>query len=178
MTWANLFDGGDDPADGGGLTDDAFKAVSSTEFVAQAGILMAKHHGFRSAIYEIAEDDEIEGFFDKVVGPAMQCGFGSGDIAVGRDHYGGGFRLVLFGQSQDIQAGGFALHDQIGHDDIEGAMKEFIFGFFQGVNDGANVAGFAKGFSHDLGVIDFIIDDENLGVESSVWEVFGHWGGL
>ena len=53
-------------------------------------------------------------------------------------------------------------------------MQEFILGLGDVVNDGANVAGLAQGLSHDLGVIDLVIDQQNLGVEIGVGCTFRH----
>ena len=72
---------------------------------------------------------------------------------------------MLLGELEDFQAGRFTVHDEIGDDHIERAVEEFILGLRETVNDCAHMAGLAKGFGHDLGVIDLIIDDEDLRVK-------------
>ena len=49
-----------------------------------------------------SKDIQIEGLFNKVM-PALQCCFCRRNFAVGSDHDGGGVRLVLLGQAENIQ---------------------------------------------------------------------------
>ena len=79
------------------------------------------------------------------------------------DHDGGGVRLVLLGQAENIQPGRFGFHDQVRDHHIECAMTKLIHRLRRRVHHGADVAGSAQRINHGFGVLDVVVYQEDLG---------------
>ena len=73
---------------------------------------------------------------------------------------GGGQLLGLF---QHGQAVAFAVHAEVGDDDVELLLPEVLACLVEGVGDGAGVPLAGQGLAHDLGVVLFVVDDEDSG---------------
>ncbi len=187
------FDGAEDAAHRLGLSDDAFEA-GLVEFGLEAVVLVAEEDGLGGAVDEVAEDFQVEGLLDEVVDAEFEGGAGGGDIAVGGDEDGLRGGLEALGAFEDFEArvgavggdGGKARgreaagggHAQVGDDDVEGAEAEFLEGVFDGVDDGADVAGAAESVGHHVGVVGFVFDDQDLGGQVLGLRGWGAEGGV
>ena len=72
---------------------------------------------------------------------------------------------MSLGELQDLEPGFLGLHHEVGVDDIERAVAELLLGGVEAVDDRADVAGPAQRLGHHLGVLDLVVDDQDLGVE-------------
>ena len=123
---------------------------------------MAQQDRLGCPVHEVAEDVEIQRLLDEVVGAALQRRLGRRHVAVGRDHDRLRVALVLLGELQDLEARRLVLHHQIGDDHIEAAVHQFILGLGQAVDDGADVPGLTQRLGHDLGVLNLVVDNQDL----------------
>ena len=123
---------------------------------------MPQQHGLRGAVDEIPEDHEVERLLDEVVRPALERGLRGRHVAVGGDEDRRRVGLVFLHESEDVEPGLLVLHDQIGHDHVEGTVHDLVPGGFESVDDGADMAGLPQRLGHDLGVLGLVVDDEDL----------------
>jgi len=176
--------GGDDPLEA--LVLDEFGRAGASRGV-PAGRLVAEQDGLGGAVDQCAEDLEVERFFDEVKDAFFEGSACGGDVAVGGDHDGLGLGLERAGGVEDDEAGVGAVacdglgvggcrggacgggHAQVGDDDVKGAVLEFVEGLGDSGGDGADVPGLAESLGHDVGVVGFVVDEEDLCAE-----VFGH----
>ena len=164
----HLPDQGHHLAHGWAVPDDPLEPVGRIELALEPAVLVPEHHRLGGALHQVAEDHQVQRLLDEVVRPALQCLLGGRDVAVGGDHDGLGVRLQALGQLQDFQSRGGAFHHQVGDDDVECPVPEFVLGLGAAVPDGADVTGLLERLGHGLRVTAVIVHQQDLGMDLRV----------
>ncbi len=160
----------EDFLDGGGLSDDAVDAEALVEGVGEFGVFAGEEDFFGGAADLGADDFEVEGFLNEVVGAVAHGLDGGVYVAVGGDDDDFGLRLGAADKLEEVEAVVGGIHFEVGDDEVEVVLREETFGIgevvglFDGVGGGRiGAAGgdAGDGFGHDVGVIDFIVHDED-----------------
>ena len=141
------------------VADDALEAEGGIDLALQTGVVITKVHRFNRTIDQIPEDLQIKWLLDEVIGPTLKRRLGGTDVAMSRDHDHFRISLMFTGISKYLQTRVRLLHAQVGHDHVEAAQPKLLFGRLDAIDDGADMAQPTQTLGHDLGVVDFILDD-------------------
>ena len=155
-------------AHGRAVPDDPLEAVRGIKLPLEPAVLVPEHHRLGGALHQVAEHHQVQRLLDEVVRPALQGLLGGRDVAVGGDHDGLGVRLQALGQLQDFQARRGTFHHQVGDDDVECSVPEFVLGLGPAVANGADVAWLLQGLGHGLRVTAVIVHQQDLGMDLRV----------
>ncbi len=136
-----------------------------------------QQHRACGPVDEAAEDLQVEGLLDEVVRALLEGGPGGGHVSVGGHHHGLGLGLESACRFEDAKARVSAVwgdgpggrlrpggggHPQVGDDDVERAVLEFVERGGNPVDHGADVPGPLERIGHHLGMVRLVVDDQHL----------------
>ncbi len=134
---------------------------------ASSRVLAGEEDFFGGAADLGADDFEVERFLDEVVGAVAHGLDGGVYVAVGGDDDDFGLGSGAADELEEVEAVVGGVHAEVGDDEFEASgvvfgEEAFGVGEVVGLFDGVAAAGDAcDGFGHDVGVVDFVIDDED-----------------
>ena len=130
----------------------------------RSSVFWARRKTVLSALVQkVRKMSRSRGFFDEVEGPALDRGFGGGHVAVGGDHNGLGVGLSLPRRGQDLHAVVVGVHLEVGHDQVEVAVRQLVLRLVEAVHQRADVAQPTQRLGHDLGVVRLVVDHQHRG---------------
>ncbi len=145
------------------LADDSLESALLGELVAKDLVLLLQRRPLGRAIYLSPEMIQVQRLFDEAVRPVVHRLHGDRYVPVRRhqNHLRRGSEGL--GLLQHLQTVTLPFHDQVGDDHIVILLLESSFGFGKAVRHLAAMSLPLKRFAHHLGMILFVVDDQNAG---------------